>query len=147
MIDEIKFVHPKDMQDGKIEIGPGDITTNLPVRPGRRISPSTTTPREAIRVEDAPDEPHHRRRAPVGGARGLRLLRRRRALPDDLRRDDGGGRQGRRRPVLRATRSSTRKGWVLLHFLMDPRTGLGRFREFRISNYQLMMELIDACTS
>jgi nanoRNase/pAp phosphatase (c-di-AMP/oligoRNAs hydrolase) len=38
-------------------------------------------------------------------------------------------------------------GWVLLNFLMDPRTGLGRFREFRISNYQLMMELIDVCTS
>jgi nanoRNase/pAp phosphatase (c-di-AMP/oligoRNAs hydrolase) len=37
------------------------------------------------------------------------------------------------------------KGWVLLGFLMDPRTGLGRFRDFRISNHQLMMRLIDAC--
>ena len=37
-------------------------------------------------------------------------------------------------------------GWPLLSFLMDPRTGLGRFRQFRISNYQLMMQLIDACT-
>ena len=37
------------------------------------------------------------------------------------------------------------KGWVFLNYLMDPRTGLGRFREFRISNYQLMMDLIDAC--
>jgi nanoRNase/pAp phosphatase (c-di-AMP/oligoRNAs hydrolase) len=37
-------------------------------------------------------------------------------------------------------------GWVLLNFLMDPRTGLGRFRDFRISNYQLMMQLIDTCT-
>jgi nanoRNase/pAp phosphatase (c-di-AMP/oligoRNAs hydrolase) len=36
-------------------------------------------------------------------------------------------------------------GWTLLNFLMDSRTGLGRFREFRISNYQLMMLLIDAC--
>src|SRR4030095_12451830 len=36
-------------------------------------------------------------------------------------------------------------GWVLLNYLMDPRTGLGRFRNFRISNYALMMELIDAC--
>ena len=35
--------------------------------------------------------------------------------------------------------------WVLLHYLMDPRTGLGRFREFRISNYDLMMELIGYC--
>src|SRR6185295_9452510 len=36
-------------------------------------------------------------------------------------------------------------GWVLLNYLMDARTGLGRFREFRISNYDLMMKLIDAC--
>ena len=36
-------------------------------------------------------------------------------------------------------------GWVLLHYLMDPRTGLGRFRDFRISNYELMMELIGYC--
>ena len=36
-------------------------------------------------------------------------------------------------------------GWTLLNFLMDSRTGLGRFRDFRISNYQLMMMLIDAC--
>ena len=28
---------------------------------------------------------------------------------------------------------------------MDARTGLGRFREFRVSNYQLMMNLIDYC--
>jgi nanoRNase/pAp phosphatase (c-di-AMP/oligoRNAs hydrolase) len=37
------------------------------------------------------------------------------------------------------------EGWVLLNFIMDARTGLGRFREFRISNYQLMMQLIDYC--
>ena len=37
------------------------------------------------------------------------------------------------------------EGWDLLNFLMDARTGLGRFREFRISNYNLMMDLIDYC--
>jgi nanoRNase/pAp phosphatase (c-di-AMP/oligoRNAs hydrolase) len=37
------------------------------------------------------------------------------------------------------------QGWNLLNFLMDARTGLGRFREFRISNYALMMDLIDYC--
>ena len=30
LIDDILFVHPKDMQDGKIEISGRDITTNLP---------------------------------------------------------------------------------------------------------------------
>jgi nanoRNase/pAp phosphatase (c-di-AMP/oligoRNAs hydrolase) len=39
------------------------------------------------------------------------------------------------------------RGWELLSFLMDPRTGLGRFRQFRISNYDLMMALIDYCTT
>jgi hypothetical protein len=34
--------------------------------------------------------------------------------------------------------------WVLLNYLMDSRTGLGRFREFRVSNYQLMMDLTPA---
>ena len=37
------------------------------------------------------------------------------------------------------------KGWILVGFLMDPRTGLGRWRNFTISNYQLMEKLIDAC--
>lgn len=37
------------------------------------------------------------------------------------------------------------KDWVLLNYLMDPRTGLGRFRNFRVSNYNLMMDLIDYC--
>ena len=34
LIDDILFVHPKDMQDGKIEITERDITTNLPYVPG-----------------------------------------------------------------------------------------------------------------
>lgn len=37
------------------------------------------------------------------------------------------------------------KGWEFLSFMMDARTGLGRFRNFRISNYNLMMDLIDYC--
>lgn len=36
-------------------------------------------------------------------------------------------------------------GWILIGFLMDPRTGLGRWRRFSISNYQLMEKLMQAC--
>jgi hypothetical protein len=36
-------------------------------------------------------------------------------------------------------------GWVLLSFIMDPRTGLGRYRDYRISNYQLMEDMIEYC--
>jgi hypothetical protein len=61
-----------------------------------------------------------------------------------VERHDGGGRQGdaarfNEQEVLNP------EGWDLLNFLMDARTGLGRFREFRISNYNLMMDLIDYC--
>jgi len=38
MIDDIKFVHPKDMQDGKIEITDRDITTNLPYVPTAHLA-------------------------------------------------------------------------------------------------------------
>ena len=37
------------------------------------------------------------------------------------------------------------KGWILVGFLMDPRTGLGRWRQFTVSNYQLMEKLMVAC--
>ena len=83
----------------------------------------------------------------VRRARRLRLLRRRRALPGHLRGDDGRRSTRPTRRSSRSRRSSIPTGWVLLNFLMDPRTGLGRFRDFRISNYQLMMQLIDACTT
>ena len=33
LIEEIKFVHPKDVQDGKVELSKRDITTNLPYDP------------------------------------------------------------------------------------------------------------------
>jgi len=53
--------------------------------------------------------------------------------------DKGDSAQFTRDEVLDST------GWNLLNFLMDARTGLGRFRDFRISNYNLMMDLIDYC--
>src|SRR5262245_44761817 len=38
LINDILFVHPKDMQDGKITITPRDITTNLPYVPGCHLA-------------------------------------------------------------------------------------------------------------
>src|SRR5262245_59482864 len=38
LIDESKFVHPKDMQDGKVETSSNDITTNLPFVPGVHLA-------------------------------------------------------------------------------------------------------------
>ena len=65
-------------------------------------------------------------------------------FPRRLRRADGGRRPGRL-GAYDIDDILDPAGWTLLNFLMDSRTGLGRFRDFRISNYQLMMQLIDAC--
>ena len=46
---------------------------------------------------------------------------------------------------LTADEITNPQGWILLSFVMDPRTGLGRFRDYRISNYQLMDDLIEYC--
>jgi nanoRNase/pAp phosphatase (c-di-AMP/oligoRNAs hydrolase) len=143
MLDEIKFVHPKDMQDGLIELSDHDITTNLPYVPGVRLA-FDHHESETLRVQDRPENhiivPGALSAARVvydyyGGAE--RFPRVSEELMDAVDKADSA------RFSLDEIRDP--KGWILLSFLMDPRTGLGRFRDFRISNYQLMMELIDAC--
>lgn len=144
LLDDILFVHPKDMQDGKIEVGPGDITTNLPYVPGVGLAFDHHAS-EAIRVEDSPENhvivPDALSAARVvydyyGGAERFP------AISEEMMAavDKADAARFSEAEILDP------QGWILMSFLMDPRTGLGRFHEFRISNYQLMMQLIDDCT-
>lgn len=145
MIDDIKFVHPKDMQDGLIEVSDKDITTNLPYVEGVYLAFDhhlSETIRNKERKENHiidPDAPSAARVVyeHFGGDS---------VFPkewDDMMEavDKADSANFSKEDVLNPT------GWELLSFLMDARTGLGRFREFRISNYSLMMELIDYCTT
>ena len=144
ILDDILFVHPKDVQDGKVDIGPNDVTTNLPYNPNAAIS-FDHHHSETVRVgEDKPNHvivPDADSAARVvydyyGGAEAFPGIE---ELMDAV--DKGDAAHFSLEEILEPD------GWVLLNFLMDPRTGLGRFREFRISNYQLMMQLIDVCTA
>lgn len=142
MIDDIKFVHPKDMQDGKIEVTNNDISTNLPYVPGVHLAFDHHLS-ETIRNEKVdnhiidPDAPSAARVVwqHYGGHEAFP------AEWDEMMEavDRGDSAQFNKDQVLNP------KDWDLLNFLMDARTGLGRFREFRISNYNLMMDLIDYC--
>ena len=145
LIDDIKFVHPKDVQDGKVELSKNDITTNLPY-----------DPRVALAFDHHESEMDRLKALETGGkliidpnarcaARvvydyygGKKTFAR---ISDELMEavDKGDSADFTLDEILHPTK------WVLLHYLMDPRTGLGRFRTFRISNYDLMMELIDYC--
>jgi nanoRNase/pAp phosphatase (c-di-AMP/oligoRNAs hydrolase) len=144
MLEDILFVHPKDVQDGKVELTPNDITTNLPWRPEVHLSFDHHSS-ELHRVPD--DAPNRVMSADAASAARVvydhfggaaRFPR----IGDDLMEavDKADSADFTLDEILEP------RGWILLSFLMDPRTGLGRFREFRISNYQLMMQLVDACT-
>ena len=143
LIEDILFVHPKDMQDGKIAIGPDDITTNLPYVAGahlvfdHHLSETIRNTGERGNHVIHPDAPSAARVVydHFGGKTAFP------AAWDDMMAavDQGDSAQFSVDEILQPS------GWVLLNYLMDARTGLGRFREFRISNYNLMMDLIDYC--
>lgn len=143
IIDDIMFAHPKDMQDGLIEVGPDDITTNLPYHPNAFICFDHHAS-EALRIKDAPENHVIDPKAPsasrvvydyFGGAEAFP------EIPEEMMAavDKADSANFTKDEILNPS------GWVLLSFIMDARTGLGRFRDFNISNYQLMMKLIDYC--
>jgi nanoRNase/pAp phosphatase (c-di-AMP/oligoRNAs hydrolase) len=144
MLTDIKFVHPKDMQDGKIEITGDDITTNLPYAGAAHLvfdhHLSETVRNAGARPDNHIIDPEAPSAARVvydyyGGAEKFPNVSRELMLAVDQADSAGYSRED----ILNPGR------WTLLNFIMDPRTGLGRFRQFRISNYDLMMKLIDVC--
>jgi nanoRNase/pAp phosphatase (c-di-AMP/oligoRNAs hydrolase) len=140
LVDDILFVHPKDMQDGIIDVGLNDISTNLPYVDGIHIAFDHHYS-ETLRNEKRDNhiiEPDALSAARVvydyyGGAETFP------ASWESMMKavDKADSAQFNMEEVLHAKR------WELLNFIMDSRTGLGRFRDFRISNYELMMNLID----
>lgn len=144
MLGDIKFVHPKDVQDGKIEVTGWDVLTNLPYVAGcyRCFDHHES---EQIRNQGLDDE-HYVLDAKAESA--ARVVYDYYGGPDRFAQissemlaavDKADSARFTKNDVLNP------EGWELLSFLMDARTGLGRFRNFRVSNYQLMMDLIDYC--
>jgi len=143
MINDILFVHPKDVQDGKVAITPNDITTNVPYSPNAHIAfdhhaseemrIGGSKPANLVLDPNAPSAVHVVYRH-YGGKTAFPNVSE--ALLDAVDKVDS----------ARLTKEEILNppDWVLLGYLMDARTGLGRFRSFAISNYQLMSKLVDA---
>jgi nanoRNase/pAp phosphatase (c-di-AMP/oligoRNAs hydrolase) len=142
LIDEIKFVHPKDMQDGLVDIDGNDITTNLPYVDGVHLAFDHHSS-ETIRVGEKdnhiidPDAPSAARVVYKYYGGDERFANINKDMMDAVDRGDSAN--------FSQDQVLNPEGWDLMNFLMDARTGLGRFRDFSISNYQLMMKLIDLC--
>ncbi len=145
LIDDIKFVHPKDVQDGKVDLTGDDITTNLPFDPRvklafdhheselRRVDPALAKDKFIIE-----GEAKSAARVVYNYYGGAKVFKR---ISEEIMTavDKGDSADFTVDEILNP------KGWVLMNYIMDARTGLGRFHDFRISNYDLMMELIDYC--
>jgi nanoRNase/pAp phosphatase (c-di-AMP/oligoRNAs hydrolase) len=144
LVDDIKFVHPKDMQDGAVHITARDIVTNLPYVAGCYLAfdhHSSEVSRKGDRTyPNHVIDPAAPSAARVvfnyyGGAESFPRI----SAELMAAVDKADAAQFTREEILDP------QGWVLLNFLMDSRTGLGRFHDFRISNYELMMQLIEQC--
>jgi nanoRNase/pAp phosphatase (c-di-AMP/oligoRNAs hydrolase) len=142
LFEEKKFVHPKDIQDGLIEVTSNDILVNVPYAPGcgvwfdhhtsedtrglmyqyKYVGASWPAPSCARVIYEY-----------YGGTKG-KLARFKQMVMDADKCDSA---HFVREEILNP------EGMVLLSFIMDPRTGFGRYKDFRISNYQLMDCLID----
>jgi nanoRNase/pAp phosphatase (c-di-AMP/oligoRNAs hydrolase) len=143
LIKEYKFAHPKDLQDGIIEVSENDILANVPYVPGCGMwfDHHSSEEKRLGKV----DYKGMTKVAPscarviweyFGGhdkfpARLEEML----AAVDKV--DSG---------QLSYDEIMNPQGWILLGYIMDPRTGLGRYRDYRISNYQLMLDMIDYCS-
>lgn len=142
VIDHWKFAHPKDLQDGLIEINENDCLANVPFvegcglwfdhhssefernqLEGKYKGESRITPSCARIIYEY-----------YGGEERFSHYDDMMTAVDKV---DSGNLT--REEILNP------EGWILIGFLMDPRTGLGRWRNFTISNYQLMEKLIDCC--
>ncbi|MBF0112790.1 MAG: exopolyphosphatase [Desulfamplus sp.] len=144
IIDEIKFVHPKDIQDGKIEVSENDILANIPYVKGCGLwfdHHSSEAERQAYGDYNGVSNTSALSAARViydyyGGEKAFNNAHLNYLVQAVDKADSGNFTKDE---ILNP------KGWDLLSFVMDPRTGLGRYRDYRISNYQLMMDMIEYC--
>ncbi|MDR0339135.1 MAG: exopolyphosphatase [Desulfovibrio sp.] len=142
LIDEYKFAHPKDLQDGLIEVSENDILANVPYVKGcgmwfdHHSSENERIGNIAFKGSSKISPSAARVIWEYFGGRA-KFSPNLDPMMEGVDKMDSG-----RLSMEEITRPT---GWFLLGFIMDPRTGLGRYRDYRISNYQLMMDMIDYC--
>jgi len=142
IIDSIQFVHPKDIQDGKIEVTKDDVLANVPFARGCGLwFDHHSSEEERLQLKFQGDS----QTAPSAARVIYRYYVEKKKL--DFSRLDALVDAVDKSDTAQFTQEEIEnpQGWVLLSFIMDPRTGLGRFHDFRISNYQLMVDLVDEC--
>lgn len=142
IIDSYTFKHPKDIQDGLVPVTENDVLANVPFVEGCGLWFDHHSS-EYERNQLAGKYKGESRITPSCARIIYEYYGGKERFPqfDDLMeavdKVDSGN--------LTVDEVLHPQGWILVGFLMDPRTGLGRFRNFTISNYQLMEKLLVCC--
>ncbi len=146
VVDSYKFVHPKDVQDGKVPVTKDDVLTNIPYAPGCGLwFDHHSSEEERLKLKEELKYEGDSRPAPscarvvydyYGGAEKFSKLDETGLMAGVDKSDSA---DFTNEEILDP------KGWNLLSFIMDARTGLGRYRDYRISNYKLMEDMIQYC--
>lgn len=142
VIDCWKFAHPKDLQDGLVEVSENDCLANVPYVPGCGLwFDHHSSEQERLQLEGK--YKGESRLSPscariiyeyYGGRDRFPQFN---TMMEAVDRVDSGN--------LTIEEVLNPQGWILIGFLMDPKTGLGRWRQFTLSNYELMEKLMQAC--
>jgi nanoRNase/pAp phosphatase (c-di-AMP/oligoRNAs hydrolase) len=141
IIDSWKFAHPKDLQDGLVPVDENDCLANVPYVEGCGLwfdHHSSEFERNALKGKYNGESrlspscarivyEYYGGRERFGKNYDDIMIAVDKVDSGNLTKDE----------ILHP------EGWIMVGFLMDPRTGLGRWRKFTISNYQLMEKLID----
>ncbi|MCR5221979.1 MAG: exopolyphosphatase [Lachnospiraceae bacterium] len=142
VVDHWTFAHPKDLQDGLVEINENDCLANVPYVEGCGLwFDHHSSEHERLKLEGKYNG--ESRITPSCARIIYEYYGGKETFPnfDDMMvavdKVDSGD--------LTIDEIMNPTGWILVGFLMDPRTGLGRWRQFTVSNYQLMEKLMIAC--
>jgi len=144
IIDDWEFVHPKDIQDGLVTATSNDILANIPYIKGCKIwfdhhSSESERLGKGAAFEGVSCKAPSCARVVYEYYGGDQKLGRFAEMVHYVDRVDSAN--------LTVEEIANPTGWILLGFIMDPRTGLGRLRNFTISNYDLMKKLASACAT
>jgi hypothetical protein len=139
LMEEMVYAHPKDLQDGKFDVGKDDILANVPYVPGCGLwfdHHSSENERLALegRYEGRSKQAPSAARV-IADYYGAERFDRFREMLEYVDRLDSG--QLTEEEILKP------QGWILLGFICDPRTGLGYHKNYRISNLEFMSDLVD----
>jgi oligoribonuclease NrnB/cAMP/cGMP phosphodiesterase (DHH superfamily) len=144
LVDDIRYLHPKDLQDSKIGVSENDIIANMPYCEGCGL------------WFDHHSSEHERLKLTGKFNGASKLLPSAAQVIYEYYQDKPacGDKLAKFKDLVKIVGlvDSAKfsiddilnpEGWIMLAFIADPRTGLGYKRNFRISNFELMKRLPD----